>query len=208
MGQVKALKVTTLLFAAALAAAAVPAWAQAPGPAPAPVAAPTGPITPAIGQASSVSDPAYRLGAGDRVRITVYGEDNLSGEFLVSGTGVISFPLIGNIQAGGRTVGDVQASITTALSQGYLRDPRVSAEVLTFRPYYILGEVTRPGEYPYTDGLTVLNAVATAQGFTYRANEKYIFIKHAHDPSEHKEKLTSGMAVEPGDTIRIIERYF
>ena len=110
--------------------------------------------------------------------------------------------------AGGRTLEEVRTAIVTALTDGYLRNPRVSAEVLTFRPFYILGEVNKPGQYPYSSGLTVFNAVATAQGFTYRANTRVVFIKHSAETSEHKDTLTTATIVQPGDTIRISERFF
>jgi protein involved in polysaccharide export with SLBB domain len=160
-------------------------------------------------QSSTGSDLDYKLGAGDKVRIIVFGESDLTGEFFVpGGSGTISFPLIGDVEAGGLTVGQLQTEIEAKLRDGYLKDPRVSIEVLNYRPFYILGEVTKPGQYPYTNGLTVLNAVATANGFTYRADTRHVFIKHATEPSEHEYPLTSSTPVAPGDTIRIRERFF
>jgi protein involved in polysaccharide export with SLBB domain len=150
----------------------------------------------------------YLLGPADKVRLTVYGEPSLSGEFFISGSGIASLPLIGEIKAGGMTLGQFQTAVQKALSDGYLKDPRVSAEVLTFRPFYILGEVDKPGTYPYTAGLTVLNAVATAGGFTYRADKKNVFIKHNGETSEAKSELTPSITVAPGDTIRVGERFF
>jgi polysaccharide export outer membrane protein len=150
----------------------------------------------------------YRLGAGDKIRINVFGEEALSGEFYVAGSGKVSLPLIGEVQAANLTVQAFQAEIETALRQGYLKEPRVSAEVLSYRPYYILGEVNKPGEYPYSNGLNVLNAVATAGGFTYRAQTKRVFIRRAADQSEQPYPLTSDIPVAPGDTIRISERFF
>jgi polysaccharide export outer membrane protein len=150
----------------------------------------------------------YRLGAGDKIRVIVFGEEALTGEFFVGGSGKVSLPLIGEVQAAGLTIKEFQAEVTTSLQEGYLKDPKVSAEVLTYRPFYILGEVNKPGEYPYTNGLTVLNAVATANGFTYRANTKKVFVRHARDTSEHEYPLTTSTAVAPGDTIRIAERFF
>jgi polysaccharide export outer membrane protein len=151
----------------------------------------------------------YRLGAGDKVRIIVFGESDLTGEFDVpGGRGTISFPLIGNVQAGGLTVGQLQTELEVKLRDGYLKDPRVSVEILNYRPFYILGEVTKPGEYPYTNKLTVLNAVATANGFTYRADTRHVFIKHANELGEREYPLTSATSVSPGDTIRIRERFF
>jgi polysaccharide export outer membrane protein len=150
----------------------------------------------------------YLLGPGDKVRVTVYGEDSLSGEFFVTGSGLMSLPLIGELKAGGLTVGQFQIAVQRALSDGYLKDPRVSAEVLTFRPFYILGEVSKPGTYPYTSGLTVLNAVATAGGFTYRADKRSVFIKRNGETTEEKGELKPTTLVAPGDTIRIGERFF
>ena len=150
----------------------------------------------------------YHLGAGDKLRIIVFGEDSLTGEFFVSGGGKIAFPLIGDIEAVGLTIPELQAAIAAKLSDGYLKQPRVSAEVLNYRPFYILGEVMKPGEYPYTNGLTVLNAVATASGFTYRADTHKVFIKRAATSGEQQSPLTPATPVLPGDTIRIGERFF
>jgi protein involved in polysaccharide export with SLBB domain len=150
----------------------------------------------------------YRLGAGDKLRIIVFGEESLTGEFFVSGGGKVAFPLIGDIDVVGLTIPELQAAIAAKLADGYLKQPRVSAEVLNYRPFYILGEVMKPGEYPYTNGLTVLNAVATAQGFTYRADTHKVFIKRAATSSEVQSALTPATPVLPGDTIRIGERFF
>lgn len=150
----------------------------------------------------------YRLGTGDKLRVIVYGEDSLGGEFVVGSTGRIALPLIGELEAAGLSLTQLQARIVGALANGYLKEPRVSVEVLNYRPYYILGEVNKPGEYPYSNGLTVLNAVATAQGFTYRANTRKVLIKRADGSTEEKESLSPNMRVLPGDTIRVIERWF
>ncbi len=150
----------------------------------------------------------YKLGAGDKLRIIVFGEDSLTGEFFVSGAGKIAFPLVGEIDVLGKTIPELQHAIEAKLSDGYLKMPKVSAEVLNYRPFYILGEVMKPGEYPYTNGLTVLNAVATASGFTYRADTHKVFIRRATTAGEIGEPLTATTPVEPGDTIRIGERLF
>jgi polysaccharide export outer membrane protein len=152
--------------------------------------------------------PEYRLGAGDKVRVIVYGEQSLSGEFFISGAGQVSFPLIGDVPAAGYPVTKLQEEIAHRLRGDYLMEPRVSVEVLTYRPFYILGEVNRPGEYPYTNNLSVVNAVATAQGFTYRADTKRVFIKRANETTEQSFPLTTTTQVAPGDTIRIGERFF
>jgi polysaccharide export outer membrane protein len=151
----------------------------------------------------------YRLGSGDKLKVTTYGEDSLTGEFFVSGSGVVSLPLVGDVQATGLTLPELQKSIETALvSGGYLKEPRVSIQVLNYRPYYILGEVQQPGQYPYAAGLTVMSAVAQANGFTYRANTKRVVIKHADSAAEKEYPLSSTLQVAPGDTIRVKERYF
>jgi polysaccharide export outer membrane protein len=152
--------------------------------------------------------PQYRLGPDDKVRVITFGEDALSGEFAIGSSGKVSLPLVGDVQGAGLTVTEFQAEVENALKNGYLKDPRVSVEVLTYRPFYILGEVQKPGEYPYTNGLTVLNAVATANGFTYRANTKKVFIKRADSGKEEVYPLSSTTPVAPGDTIRIAERFF
>lgn len=152
--------------------------------------------------------PEYRLGAADKIRVNVFGEEALTGEFLVGGSGKVSLPLIGEVQAAGLTIAELQEEIANALRQGYINEPRVSAEVLNYRPFYILGEVNKPGEYPYTNNLTVLNAVATAEGFTYRADTRRVYIKRADGVGEQPFPLTTATQVAPGDTIRIGERFF
>jgi polysaccharide export outer membrane protein len=167
------------------------------------------------GQAARAADadatrviPEYRLGPNDKIRLITFGEDSLTGEFLVGGTGKVSLPLIGEVQAQGLTIPEFQKEVETALKDGYLKDPHVSVEVLSYRPFYILGEVQKPGEYPYVNGLTVMNAVATANGFTYRANKGKVFIRRSGDTAEQEYPLTSTTPVAPGDTIRIGERFF
>ncbi len=152
--------------------------------------------------------PEYRLGSGDKIRVITFGEEALTGEFFIGGSGNVSLPLIGEVSAIGLSVSEFQAAVEGKLKEGYLKEPRVSVEVLNYRPFYILGEVEKPGTYPYTNGLTVLNAVATAEGFTYRANTKRVFIKRADTAGEQEFPLTTATPVAPGDTIRIAERFF
>lgn len=150
----------------------------------------------------------YQLGSGDELRVTVYGEEDLSGEFEIDGTGKISMPLIGNVIIGGETLSDAETLIAELLADGYLITPRVSLEVLNYRPFYIIGEVDKPGSYPYVNDMTVLNAVALASGFTYRANKKKIEITRKIDGKEHKIFVDQTAKVLPGDIIRIDERFF
>ena len=154
------------------------------------------------------SVPAYTLGNGDKLRITVYGHQDLSGTFDVDGAGLISMPLIGQVEAQDLTTRELEKKIVETLDGDYILDPKVSVEVTNYRPFYILGEVGRPGEYPYNSGLTVLNAVAAAGGFTYRANERIVFIKSVDSDKEVAYKLTTNTVVKPGDTLRIGERIF
>ena len=151
----------------------------------------------------------YQLGAGDRVRVTVFNEPSLTGEYNITPGGALAFPLIGVVSAGGRTIEAVQQELAARLSEGYVNDPRVSLEVLSYRPFYILGEVNRPGEYSYASGMTVEQAIARAGGFTYRANEKTVFLRRKTGANESAVPLRSAqVAVLPGDTIRVGERYF
>src|SRR5690606_1743842 len=116
-------------------------------------------------------------------------------------------PLVGTVQASGLTLSEFSLILQEALSE-YIRQPNVSVEVANYRPFFILGEVQRPGTYPYSANLTVLNAVATAGGFTYRANQGRVYIRHANEPQERAYELTIATPVLPGDTIRIGERLF
>ncbi|MGA1342824.1 MAG: polysaccharide biosynthesis/export family protein [Hyphomonas sp.] len=158
--------------------------------------------------AQTQASTAYTLGASDRLRVTVFGHPDLSGEFEVDGTGAISLPLIGQTGAVGLTTTELEQSIAANLANGYVLNPRVSVEVINYRPFYILGEVAKPGEYPYTNGLTVQNAVAAAGGFSYRANKKVVYIKSTDSDREIAYDLTPSTVVRPGDTLRIGERIF
>lgn len=153
-------------------------------------------------------DSPYRLGLSDRVRVTTYNEPNLTGEFQIGGTGTISFPLIGEVPAQGKTAAELQQALTTRLADGYLRDPRVAVEVTTFRPFFIMGEVERPGRYPTAEGMTIARAVALAGGYTYRANRNKVFVRRRGDSVEREIDAESDVAVAPGDILRIGERYF
>ena len=160
-----------------------------------------------LASASSL-ETEYRLGVGDRIKVNVFNEPGLSGEFAVNDAGNISFPLIGDVRAIGSTPGEVAGVVEEKLADGYLREPKLSVEVAVYRPYYILGEVKAPGQYPYASGLTVVNAVATAQGFTPRAQKGVVFIRKFGEDTEKPYEMTPDLKVFPGDTIRFDERYF
>lgn len=158
--------------------------------------------------AETEQDTDYPLGIGDKVRVIVYNEESLSGEFQVGSTGNLALPLIGDVKAIGQTTDQVAKAYTRLLSDGYVRDPKVSMEVLTYRPFFILGEVKMPGQYPYVNNLTVMNAIASAQGFTPRAEQKYVYIRKSGSTEEKAYELTPGLRIMPGDTIRLAERFF
>lgn len=150
----------------------------------------------------------YLLGTGDKVRVTVYNEPSLSGEFAVEPNGVLSLPLIGDVPATGRTTKIVSDEFARKLSDGFLFDPKVSMEVSTYRPFFILGEVNTPGQFPYVAGMTAMSAIATAGGYTPRAKRTQIFIRKFGEQAETEYELTSSLRIMPGDTIRLGERYF
>ncbi|HEX5007182.1 MAG TPA: polysaccharide biosynthesis/export family protein [Hyphomonadaceae bacterium] len=158
-------------------------------------------------QAASISD-SYRLGTGDEVKVTVFGEADLSGPVVVDGQGAITMPLIGQVEVKGLTFAETGSRLEAKLKDGWLRDPKVTVEMTKGRPYYILGEVNRAGEYPFTSGLTVMNAIAAAGDFTYRADKKKIMVTNADSSEEREVKLTPATPVQPGDRIRVLERYF
>lgn len=166
------------------------------------------PVDEAEGQPLSDTDTQYILSSGDKIRVIVFGEDTLTGDYVITSAGNLSFPLVGNLPAQGKTVERLQQALRAALADGYLRDPKVSIQVVAFRPFYILGEVNRPGEYPVSTGLTVEQAVAMAGGYTYRANTKKAYLKRANEPERKKIDLREGIVVRAGDTIRIRERHF
>lgn len=152
--------------------------------------------------------PVYTLGSGDELRVTVFEEKDLSGEFQVTGEGDISLPLVGSVNAVGKSVRQLERDIETRLQDGFLKSPRVSIDVMNYRPFYILGEVQEPGSYPYVSGMTVFNAVALGGGFTYRANKDKITVMRATDPDQTRQTITPDDIVFPGDVIRVEERFF
>jgi len=161
----------------------------------------------AFGAGPSQAADIYNLGSGDKIRITVFGHADLSGEFLVDDTGSISMPLIGSVLCGGLTIREFEKTIIRELKDGYLVNPSVNVEVVKFRPFYIIGEVARPGSYPYISGMTVFNAVALAGGFTSRAKKSEVLISRGGGKAK-EVKLKSETVVLPGDIIEIPERFF
>jgi len=150
----------------------------------------------------------YRLAPGDRVKVIVFGHEDLSGEYEVDNEGRLTLPLIKSVQATGLTIQEIEQAITDKLQPDYLRNPKVGVVVLEYRPFYILGEVKNPGSYPYSSNLTVVSAVALAGGYTYRARKSRIVIIRAGDPSRDKIPADDNTPVLPGDVIEVPERFF
>jgi len=152
----------------------------------------------------------YKLAGGDDVRISVFGEDKFTNVYQVSTDGNISFPLIGSVRADGLGEAELRRSIESALANGFLNNPRVAVEVINYRPFFIMGEVRNAGKFEYSNGITVLQAVALAGDFTYRADKREVFIRRVGDNQERSYSLEDGreIYVAPGDTLRIGERYF
>jgi protein involved in polysaccharide export with SLBB domain len=193
-----------ILIAGLLAACSSPDRPVAP---PAVSATPTNAVAPpADGSAASVA--GYRLGPGDQVRLTVFRHEDLSGEFEMDGEGFFSMPLVGEVQGGGLTARELENEIELRLkSGGYLVNPQVSIEVLNYRPFYIIGEVSNPGSYQYVNGMTVINAVALAGGFTYRAAQGSVEISRGGSNGP-KLEAQADTPVLPGDIIEVPERFF
>ncbi|EIZ84232.1 polysaccharide export protein [Methylobacterium sp. GXF4] len=150
----------------------------------------------------------YPLSAGDKLRVIVFGQDNLSNIYAVDGAGKIAMPLIGTVQVGDQTTGQAARAIEAKLAAGFVREPHVTVEVDTYRPFYILGEVTTSGQYPFVNGMTVETAVAIAAGFGPRAARDYAVLTR-----DTGSGLVSGIvpmtySVRPGDTIVVKERFF
>jgi polysaccharide export outer membrane protein len=164
-------------------------------------------LGPSKGGAQALSSD-YKLGPNDRTRIIVFGQANLTGEYVLDGNGVLAFPLIGNIDAKGMTPSQLQHAIAAKLDPDYLRNPSVSVEVASRRPFYVVGEVQKPGPYPYVTDMNVLEAIATAGGQTYRANMGNFYIKRQVNGHTVRVAANQETPIQPGDTVQVRERYF
>jgi protein involved in polysaccharide export with SLBB domain len=166
---------------------------------------PGGPVVVVDGREHMGTEEAYRLGTGDRVRMLVYNEPKLSGEFDVDGSGYAALPLIGEVEVRGLTLREFEARVQERLSN-YLVDPRVSAEVTNFRPFYVIGDVNSPGRLPYAEGLTVQNAIARAGGYTVWADQTRVIIDREGRDELLEARDLRRFRVMPGDTIRVPQR--
>lgn len=151
---------------------------------------------------------APNLQRGDKIKITVFGEDRLSGEYEIDPAGFVSLPLAGMVRAAGLSKPELEKALSARFKSQYLRDPKVTVDVTSFKPFYILGEVSKPGEYSFKSGLNLLSAIALAGGTTYRASQSTVLIKHSSDEDFMEYPMSPSIPVVPGDLIRIPERYF
>lgn len=179
--------------------------------------APLGPSVGGLGkegvesiQPSSVAPPVNRISlqAGDKIKLTVFGEEKISGEYELDPSGYLSLPLAGTVQAAGLSKIELEKAIAKHLKSNYMKDPKVTVDVVSYRPIYVLGEVQKPGEYPYKSGLNVMSAIAVAGGATYRASNSRVMIQRFGEQALHEYELEANVAIMPGDVIRLPERYF
>ena len=190
-----------------VAALALPGCMRTTGPvasyamAPAPVAYAAAPMPAAY-------DTAYKLDAGDKLRVVVYGQDGLTNSYAIDAGGSITMPLIGAVPARGRTAAGLAAAITAKLRNGYIRDPSVAVEIESYRPFFILGEVAAPGQYPYVPNMSVESAVAIAGGFSPRARRDVVTLTHSDSSGSMRVVVPLGTVVSPGDTVLVGERWF
>lgn len=157
-------------------------------------------------EAEPSDDAAYRLGPADVIIVTVHNHADLSGDFQLDGSGLISMPLIGQVAAAGLTAAELQSRITDLLRPDYLVNPRVTVRVQNYRPYYLIGEVTRTGAFNYVQGMTFMTAIAIAGGYGYRAKKDVVFVKRGG--AEDEVEMDVDERVQPGDIIRVAERLF
>ena len=167
------------------------------------------PLSPAEQQALvSAAPSAPRLQGGDKIRLTVFGEDKLTGEYEIDPGGFVSLPLAGTIRAAGLTKTELEQDLSKKFRTEYLRNPKVTVDIANFRPFYVLGEVEKPGEYPFKSGMNVMSAIAVAGGNTYRASKSQVLIQRAGEQGLREYPLSPTIPVLPGDLIRVPERYF
>jgi protein involved in polysaccharide export with SLBB domain len=150
----------------------------------------------------------YRLGVGDKLKVTVFGEQDLSGQFEINAQGNVPMPLIGDIPARGVPATDLREMIARRLAEGYIKNPKVSVEVVSYRPIYVHGEVRNGGEFAFKNGIKIRDAVAIAGGYTYRAEQKYVLIQREGQAQDTRIPMPSEVQLMPGDNIRIPERFF
>ncbi|MBR1193329.1 polysaccharide biosynthesis/export family protein [Bradyrhizobium sp. AUGA SZCCT0160] len=153
-------------------------------------------------------DAAYHLDTGDKLRVVVYGQEGLTNTYAIDASGSITMPLIGSVPARGSTPAGLAADIGARLRRGFIREPSVAVEVEAYRPFFILGEVAAPGQYPYVPNMTVESAVAIAGGFSPRALRDRVTVTHTDGSGTARYVVPPGTSISPGDTVLVGERWF
>ena len=161
-----------------------------------------------LAQQGNLSMSQYQLGSGDRISISVFGQDDLSMEVRLPDVGTINYPFLGEIKLVGLTADEVERLIYDGLLGDYLINPSVSVSIIEYRPFFIDGEVKRPGGYPYQPGLSVNKAAALAGGYTERAARDKITIVREKDGRTFEFTVTVSDMIQPGDIITINQRFF
>lgn len=159
-------------------------------------------------EAKSETNVGYRMGPGDSIQITVHNQADLSGTYVLDGSGHFSMPLIGSVEASELTHTELETLLVSRLKPDYLVNPRVAVVVSNYRPYYIIGEVGRTGAYSYVQGMTYLTAIAIAGGYSYRAKKGVVYVIQGDEPDREEVKLDVDLKLQPGDIIRVAERLF
>jgi len=154
------------------------------------------------------SDEGYRLGPRDQIRVSVFNQNDLTGDYVLDGEGRFAMPLIGTMNAKGLTPLELSQRIIDRLKPDYLISPRVSVEVANYRPYFLIGEVKSTGSFPYVEGINYLTAIAMAGGYSYRAKKDVVYVTRAGNEGDEELKLDVNDKVQPGDIIRVAERFF
>ncbi|HEX3664107.1 MAG TPA: polysaccharide biosynthesis/export family protein [Rhizomicrobium sp.] len=157
---------------------------------------------------STGGDTAYKLDTGDKVRVIVFGEDDLGGQFQIDDSGFIRLPLIGQLKAAGLSPRNLEAQISAALANGYLKQPRVSVEVTDYRPFYIIGEINKPGQYSYVNDMSALNAVALGGGYTVKASDSWVYVRRYGNKEEVRLAADATTKIHPGDVVRVPQTDF
>jgi polysaccharide export outer membrane protein len=165
-------------------------------------------VAQAVPVAATFADGPYTLDSGDKLRIVVFGQDTLSNNYTVDAQGQVNMPLIGGVAARGLTTVQLAGAVAGRLRQSFIRDPSVAVEIEVYRPFFVLGEVTFPGQYPYVPNMTVENAIAIAGGFTPRAYKGNVTVTRKLQGQEARHKLPLHVPLRPGDTITVGERWF
>jgi polysaccharide export outer membrane protein len=155
-----------------------------------------------------VANAPATLQPGDKIRVDVFGEDKLGGEYQLDQAGQVSMPLAGTIKAQGMTQGQLEQALSKKLRTEYLRNPKVTVTIATLAPFYIIGEVQKPGQFDYRSGLNVLTAIAVAGGPTYRASRSGVQIQRRGETTMRDYPISASVPVLPGDVIKVPERYF